>query len=109
MGFSSGRVDRTTRVCSDEGVAQLLLRAGGIVHRDHIGPNHRLGARGTLPIPRQRIPKSDNCRVAASAASPAFSPPRTGTPLAPSLPMRSEEHTSELQSLRHLVCRLLLD
>src|SRR5947199_6236028 len=24
-------------------------------------------------------------------------------------PTRSEEHTSELQSLRHLVCRLLLD
>src|SRR5258705_5725568 len=24
-------------------------------------------------------------------------------------PSRSEEHTSELQSLRHLVCRLLLD
>src|SRR6476659_11110035 len=27
----------------------------------------------------------------------------------PSLPNRSEEHTSELQSLRHLVCRLLLE
>src|SRR5205814_10640667 len=26
-----------------------------------------------------------------------------------SLRMRSEEHTSELQSLRHLVCRLLLE
>src|ERR1035438_2592507 len=26
-----------------------------------------------------------------------------------SLPSRSEEHTSELQSLRHLVCRLLLE
>src|SRR5205814_5396471 len=26
-----------------------------------------------------------------------------------SLPIRSEEHTSELQSLRHLVCRLLLE
>src|SRR5437899_5978120 len=26
-----------------------------------------------------------------------------------SAPMRSEEHTSELQSLRHLVCRLLLE
>src|SRR5262245_65205137 len=26
-----------------------------------------------------------------------------------SLPPRSEEHTSELQSLRHLVCRLLLE
>src|ERR1039458_9614512 len=25
------------------------------------------------------------------------------------IPIRSEEHTSELQSLRHLVCRLLLD
>src|SRR5882724_3508041 len=27
----------------------------------------------------------------------------------PSRPSRSEEHTSELQSLRHLVCRLLLE
>src|SRR5882724_4839364 len=46
-------------------------------------------------------------------------PPQTCTsklrPLAffdrPSLPssVRSEEHTSELQSLRHLVCRLLLE
>src|SRR5262245_64186556 len=25
------------------------------------------------------------------------------------VPLRSEEHTSELQSLRHLVCRLLLE
>src|SRR5205814_7326264 len=33
-------------------------------------------------------------------------------PAAPSVPRRktrSEEHTSELQSLRHLVCRLLLE
>src|SRR5258705_3217874 len=27
----------------------------------------------------------------------------------PAVPGRSEEHTSELQSLRHLVCRLLLE
>src|SRR5438045_7050454 len=27
----------------------------------------------------------------------------------PTPPTRSEEHTSELQSLRHLVCRLLLE
>src|ERR1035441_384042 len=32
----------------------------------------------------------------------------TGAPAAP-LGARSEEHTSELQSLRHLVCRLLLE
>src|SRR5205814_10221098 len=30
-------------------------------------------------------------------------------PLGPVPPVRSEEHTSELQSLRHLVCRLLLE
>src|SRR5436853_7591660 len=36
---------------------------------------------------------------------PAGSPPFR--PLPP--PCRSEEHTSELQSLRHLVCRLLLE
>src|ERR1035438_3846686 len=45
---------------------------------------------------------------------------RSGNPLRPSLTIatnkhgnhrryRSEEHTSELQSLRHLVCRLLLE
>src|ERR1035441_10135061 len=30
-------------------------------------------------------------------------------PIAASWRLRSEEHTSELQSLRHLVCRLLLE
>src|SRR5262245_64306954 len=35
---------------------------------------------------------------------------RTAVPLRPrALGGRSEEHTSELQSLRHLVCRLLLE
>src|SRR5437899_8025496 len=29
--------------------------------------------------------------------------------VAPKIASRSEEHTSELQSLRHLVCRLLLE
>src|SRR5882724_13060759 len=40
-------------------------------------------------------------------------PPRTsvsgGTCCSPGAWPRSEEHTSELQSLRHLVCRLLLE
>src|SRR5262245_64661231 len=35
-------------------------------------------------------------------------PPRRGLPIAAAA-VRSEEHTSELQSLRHLVCRLLLE
>src|SRR5436853_4875217 len=37
---------------------------------------------------------------------PYVTPPEI---LVPGKPLRSEEHTSELQSLRHLVCRLLLE
>src|SRR5205809_5993586 len=45
-----------------------------------------------------------------SAASSASTAPSTMTPLAsPCGPARSEEHTSELQSRLHLVCRLLLE
>src|SRR5262245_63667842 len=39
------------------------------------------------------------------STQPVISPPRSST----TSPRRSEEHTSELQSLRHLVCRLLLE
>src|SRR5437899_8507066 len=39
-----------------------------------------------------------------STSTLSSSPSRGSTPLC-----RSEEHTSELQSLRHLVCRLLLE
>src|SRR5439155_19825780 len=39
------------------------------------------------------------CRRRRGRAAPAASPP----------PARSEEHTSELQSRGHLVCRLLLE
>src|SRR5262245_62578876 len=35
--------------------------------------------------------------------------PKSAGPRARDLSSRSEEHTSELQSLRHLVCRLLLE
>src|SRR5205814_5575547 len=40
-------------------------------------------------------------RPMASAAKRPMTPPQ--------MPSRSEEHTSELQSLRHLVCRLQLE
>src|SRR5258705_7068392 len=58
------------------------------------------------------LPISSSC--AASRMSVASSPnrPRTCAPIGrPSSfhQSRSEEHTSELQSLRHLVCRLLLE
>src|SRR5262245_63599447 len=51
----------------------------------------------TLFRSRPRPSADAICSYRASAALPPGSPPR------------SEEHTSELQSLRHLVCRLLLE
>src|SRR5258705_659290 len=39
----------------------------------------------------------------------ADSPPSADSASKPRIFSRSEEHTSELQSLRHLVCRLLLE
>src|SRR5205814_10447582 len=57
--------------------------------------------------PRQR--NRPACRRRRSRSSPAGSRrPRSGAPFR-SCGRRSEEHTSELQSLRHLVCRLLLE
>src|SRR5205814_8633996 len=50
----------------------------------------------------------DTLRITAGVYDAA----RAGPPLREAtarIPSRSEEHTSELQSLRHLVCRLLLE
>src|SRR5262245_62235734 len=64
---------------------------------------------GTLPAGKFGNPASSS-RIAASASSrfTSNSAWRSLTP-ATSAFFRSEEHTSELQSLRHLVCRLLLE
>src|SRR5262245_13557195 len=43
------------------------------------------------------------------AEAPDGPPPLTACPIVGRPIRRSEEHTSELQSLRHLVCRLLLE
>src|SRR2546422_6903607 len=67
------------------------------------------------PPPVRRSPAEDGgavtCRVRLPSASNLYV--RSQTSLARSLPgglwTRSEEHTSELQSRLHLVCRLLLE
>src|SRR5262245_62190106 len=41
--------------------------------------------------------------------APLADPTLVASAIAGALGVRSEEHTSELQSLRHLVCRLLLE
>src|SRR5205814_9774612 len=49
-------------------------------------------------------------RTGSVAGSPVSSAARaTASRACATLMSRSEEHTSELQSLRHLVCRLLLE
>src|SRR5205809_4495861 len=72
--------------------------------------NYTLSLHDALPIsltssnaqntPRPRTSPITGCRV-ASSCKPR---PSTCSPI-----RRSEEHTSELQSRLHLVCRLLLD
>src|SRR5205823_11949680 len=68
--------------------------------------------------PRPRRSRCSRPRSAAPARSPtsaAWSCPTTSAAAAPSCSAatssatRSEEHTSELQSLAYLVCRLLLE
>src|SRR2546423_11193424 len=49
-----------------------------------------------------------NTRKAAMGRQPAMVNPRSNEPVRSTLD-RSEEHTSELQSLAYLVCRLLLE
>src|SRR5205823_15091070 len=60
--------------------------------------------------PRPRRPARRPARGAPGPAPPARAAARPGCP-APARPpgARSEEHTSELQSLAYLVCRLLLE
>src|SRR5262245_63805275 len=60
-------------------------------------------------VPRPRYESAASARM-ASANSTVACTMRTGAMLGRTWrPSRSEEHTSELQSLRHLVCRLLLE
>src|SRR5258705_5247746 len=66
--------------------------------------------RSTL-FPYTTLFRSPSSPAQASKSRSAPSSPTgvTGTRRKSPRPERSEEHTSELQSLRHLVCRLLLE
>src|ERR1039458_3879438 len=76
------------------------------------------GSASTYPEQVRRGVRTKSCSVPLfKATAISYSLPAvTGTemrlevlPSASLLAVRSEEHTSELQSLRHLVCRLLLE
>src|SRR5439155_23328501 len=79
---------------------------------------YTLSLHDALPIcppGKGRICRTTRCGKTSphSAQHPTYKFPRPGQPLRPSRawtrPGRSEEHTSELQSRGHLVCRLLLE
>src|ERR1035441_8482369 len=70
-------------------------------------------ARPGLDLKHQRepIPRCDILSIRTPLTSAADRTPAKGLPADHEFGLpgrRSEEHTSELQSLRHLVCRLLL-
>src|SRR5205814_8123435 len=59
---------------------------------------------------RSRLTPALKARSSRRFSPTSFAPPRApAAARRPCRPTRSEEHTSELQSLRHLVCRLLLE
>src|SRR5438045_5475538 len=65
--------------------------------------------RSTL-FPYTTLFRSDGFLCACCGGSSSSCPPGTAvSPITWIGTCRSEEHTSELQSLRHLVCRLLLE
>src|SRR5438045_8322018 len=63
---------------------------------------YTLSLHDALPISRGRRSTPSPIRPSRGSTGRRSSPPRRAL-------TRSEEHTSELQSLRHLVCRLLLE
>src|SRR5258708_25830589 len=63
--------------------------------------------RGPAPVPDEPPPENDAAPLPGRRSAPRTSPAGSAA-ISPSAP-RSEEHTSELQSPDHLVCRLLLE
>src|SRR5438874_7654977 len=80
--------------------------------------NYTLSLHDALPICRRRSSPRQTPRSARTASSRVLSPAARARAMCCSrqvtgplslLSLRSEEHTSELQSRRELVCRLLLE
>src|SRR5947208_6865122 len=62
-----------------------------------------------LPKPRLTTAPAFSSRAAVSTSNGSAHTTKLGVPTQANSNMRSEEHTSELQSPDHLVCRLLLE
>src|SRR5262245_33813774 len=119
-----GGTDRTHSLRSATIGSTFVARRAGIQHASKATVTSNSAIRPNVAGSVGVTPKSkvDINRVSAMAATrPAATPisvksipcpiinRSTSRRPAPSAIRRSEEHTSELQSLRHLVCRLLLE
>src|ERR1041385_5153956 len=81
---------------------------------EEIGPNAGavLGATGGCPVRRKARPNASSNSPRTIRPTPCERPlcaGRKGGTAESTICTRSEEHTSELQSRLHLVCRLLLE
>src|SRR3712207_8755106 len=71
--------------------------------RGHVGGGGEAGDVEDVLVLRRDVPVADQCGVAGAPLERSLA--QTREPLE----LRSEEHTSELQSRQYLVCRLLLE
>src|SRR5438045_6278910 len=83
---------------------------GSLSMAAHVAPGHRLTAAiARIPEPQPTSRMRAGCAPASASVCIASRTRRVLACVPVPNAMRSEEHTSELQSLRHLVCRLLLE
>src|SRR5262245_63755183 len=94
---ASARSDAASAMMSSNVVGCLRLRAGARAVHDFMRPTSPL-LRNFYGTVRRVIQIAAIVRRRSSAAVVFPGDPHCGN-------LRSEEHTSELQSLRHLVCR----
>src|SRR5205809_1508509 len=94
--------DEARRIMQETADALGAAHAFGIIHRD-VKPDNILleGSRGRVVV--------TDFGIAKALSSTTGGATLTATGVAIGTPHRSEEHTSELQSRLHLVCRLLLE
>src|SRR5947207_10131213 len=94
-------------------VLRLLLNGGHSAKAGYLAKAFRQTGRGDLADEILRAMKGAGYDVRESSpfeAGHIFKrPPRPTAPIVARVEMRSEEHTSELQSHSDLVCRLLLE
>src|SRR5262245_62382690 len=96
---------------------QLARRASPSIAAMSVGPPVTTGETKYIDRVMAAVPSSPPTNaldilgrmVSSASRVTSRADPRPHAPVEQAVAMRSEEHTSDLQSLRHLVCRLLPD